>query len=71
MSLFRNRKQTHRHRKQTYGYQKGKVWGRDGLGAWDWHINTIVCGMDGQQGPAAQHWELYSIFCDNLYGKRI
>ena len=27
-------------------------WERDGLGVWDWHMNTIVCGMDGQQGPA-------------------
>ena len=27
-------KQTHRHRKQTYGYQRGKG-GRDKLGVWD------------------------------------
>ena len=26
MNLFAKQKQTHRHRKQTYGYQKGK-WG--------------------------------------------
>ena len=32
MNLFT--KQTHRHRKQTYGYQKGKK-GRDKLGIWD------------------------------------
>ena len=25
MNLFTKQKQTHRHRKQTYGYQKGKV----------------------------------------------
>ena len=24
MNLFTKQKQTHRHRKQTYGYQKGK-----------------------------------------------
>ena len=27
--LFTKQKQTHRHRKQTYGYQRGKVAGRD------------------------------------------
>ena len=27
-------KETHRHRKQTYGYQRGKG-GRDKLGIWD------------------------------------
>lgn len=30
-----NRNKTHRHRKQTYGYQKGN--GRDKLGVW---VNT-------------------------------
>ena len=35
MKLFTTQKQTHRHRKQTYGYQRGKVWGRDRLGIWD------------------------------------
>ena len=29
MNLFTKEKQTHRHRKQTYGYQMGKVAGRD------------------------------------------
>ena len=28
-------KWTHRHRTQTYGYPKGKGWGRDQLGVWD------------------------------------
>ena len=28
MNLFTKQKQTHRHRKQIYGYQKGK-WGRE------------------------------------------
>lgn len=28
-----------------------EVW-RDGLGAWDWHMNTEVNGMVGQWGPA-------------------
>ena len=28
MNLFTKQKQTHRHRKQIYGYQRGKVRGR-------------------------------------------
>ena len=27
MNLFTKQKQTHSHRKQTYGYQRRKVWG--------------------------------------------
>ena len=36
INLFPKQKETHRHRKQTYGYQRGK-WGRgrDKLGDWD------------------------------------
>ena len=34
MSLFTKQKQAQRHRKQTYGYQRGK-WGRDKLRIWD------------------------------------
>ena len=33
MNLFIKQKQTHRHRKQTYGYQRGKRRGK--LGGWD------------------------------------
>ena len=51
-NLFIKQKQTHRLWKQTYGYQRGKVEGRDGLRVWDWHMHTIVYGMNGQQGPA-------------------
>ena len=35
MNLFTKRKEIHRHRKQTDGYQRGKRGGRDKLGAWD------------------------------------
>ena len=34
VNLFTKQKQTHRYRKQTYGYQ-GVKWGRDKLGDWD------------------------------------
>ena len=36
MNLFTKQKNTHRYRKQTYGYQRGN-WGRDKLGVWDKH----------------------------------
>ena len=32
MKLFTKQKQTHSHRKQTYGYQRGKVGERDKSG---------------------------------------
>ena len=35
MNLFTKQKQTHRHRKKTYCYQRGKKEGRDRLGVWD------------------------------------
>ena len=33
--LFPKQKETHRHRKQTYGYQKERLTGRDKIGGWD------------------------------------
>ena len=36
MNLFTKQKETHRNRKQIYGYQRGKgSRGRDKLGGWD------------------------------------
>ena len=34
MNLLTKQKQTLRHRKQIYGYQRGR-WGRNKLGVWD------------------------------------
>ena len=34
-SELTKQKQTHRHRKQTYGFQRGKGWGRNKLRVWD------------------------------------
>ena len=48
----------------------GQVWGRYRLGVWDWHMHTTVYGMDGQLEPAVWCKELYSILCDNLWGKK-
>ena len=43
-------KQTHRYREQTHG-----CWGEgmDGLGVWDYQVQTSIYTMDKQQGPTA------------------
>ena len=41
MNLFTKQKQTHRHRKQIYGYQSGKG-KREKLGAWDKKTHTTI-----------------------------
>ena len=40
------------------------------IGSWGLAYYIIVYEMDGQQGRAVEHRELYSIFRDNLYEKR-
>ena len=37
--------------KNKHNYQRGQVGVRDRLGAWDWHMHTVVYGMDGQWKP--------------------
>ena len=72
MNLLKKKKQkqTHRHRKQTYGYQRGREWGKDKLGVWDQQIHTTIHKIDKQQGPAIQHRELISI-SSNLIEKNL
>ena len=50
-NLAMKQKQTHRHRKQTCGCQ-GRGVGKDGLEIWDQQMQTIICRMDKQPGPA-------------------
>ena len=64
MNLFTKQKQTLRHRKQSYSYQRGR--GRDKLGVWDLQIQTTIYKIDKQQGPTVQHRELYSVPRNNL-----
>ena len=45
MYVFAEEKQTHRLWEQTYGYQRGQVEWRDGLGVWDWRTHTAVYVM--------------------------
>ena len=57
--------------KWIYGYQEGKLEGRDRLGVWGWYIHTVIFKIGNQQGPTALHRKLCSIFWNNLKGKRI
>ena len=36
-------------------------------GVWNKNIHTTIYAIDNQQGSTIQHWELYSLFCNNLY----
>ena len=46
MNLFTKQKQTHRHRKQTFDYQRG--WGGDKLGVCDLHIHTTIYKINNE-----------------------
>ena len=52
MNLFQNRNRFTDFEKLMA--TKGDMWveGRHGLGVWDWHMHTELCGMTGQGGPA-------------------
>ena len=43
MNFLTKQKQTHKHRRQTYGYQRGKVERRDKLGMWEPHVHSTIC----------------------------
>ena len=45
MNLFTKQKQTYRHKKQTYGYQRGRG-ESDKLGVWDYQIKTTIYKID-------------------------
>ena len=40
-------------------------------GGWDWPVQTEVCGMTGQWGPAVQRKDLYPGFWGGLCRKRV
>ena len=66
-NLFMEQKQTQRHSKQNYGYQREKQGERrDELGVWDQQIQTAIFKID-KQGPTVQHRKLYLII--NYNGK--
>ena len=48
-------KQTHRHRKQMYGNQRGKVEEKDKLANQGRHVHITEFKTDNQQEPTVQH----------------
>ena len=62
-------KQNHRCRKQIYSYQREMMVERDNLGGWNQHRHPYIQKAGNQEGPTVQHRKLYSIHCNDLYGK--
>ena len=69
MNLFTKQKQAHRYRKQIYGYQRRKGWGRINQEFGISRYKLLYIKIEKQQGPTVQHMELCSIFCSNLSEK--
>ena len=70
MNVFTKQKQTVLKKKLmvTKGERCG---GREKLEVWDSHTHTTIYKIGNQQGPTVEHRELYSIYCNDLFGKRI
>ena len=52
INFFIKQKKNHRHRKKTYGSQRGKEQGgRDKLEVWDKQIQTTIYKIDKQKCP--------------------
>ena len=59
--LYCNEFLHHRHRKQTYGYQRGR-----GRVKEESESNMHTLKQSNEQGPNAERRELYPVFCNNL-----
>jgi len=68
----KKQKQTHKHRKQTYGYKRGEwCWGRHKLGVWDCRCKQLCMNYMGllySTGTIVNKWsdvvQLCPTFCD-------
>ena len=45
-NLLTKQNKTQRFQNQTYSYQRDNTGGRDKMGGWNWHLHTIMRGMD-------------------------
>ena len=61
MNVFTKWKQTQRPREPAYGYQEGRMGGRDSQGVWDQHIHSAVFRMDKQQRPTTAQETLLNV----------
>lgn len=41
-----------------------KKWGREGVGGWEYQMQTIIYRVGKQQSPTVQRGELYSVYWD-------
>ena len=70
--LFTKQKQTHRYRgKKNLQLPKGKRWGRDKLGVWDYQIQTTTYKIDKQQCSTCcwNTWNYIQYLVINCNGK--
>ena len=51
-----------------YMNTKGRIWGWDELGEWDWHIYTAMHGREITREEPAMCRELNSVLCGDLDG---
>ena len=51
-NLFPNRNRLREFKSKPMVTEGDRLWRRGELGIWDWHMHTVVNGMDGQWGPA-------------------
>ena len=68
MNLPMKPKQTHRHREQACGCQRGVGWRRDAVGGWYQQMQTIIYRVD-KQGTTIMHREPDLVFVINRSGK--
>ena len=59
-------KQTHKHRTETYGQQRGKGKEEGTNQEYCIKIQTTICKIDKQQKFTVQQRELYSMPCKNM-----
>ena len=61
-------KQIHRFRQGTYGQGTREKSGEGGR--WDWHVHTAIFKIDNQQRSTVYYRKIFSIFYNDLNGKR-
>ena len=66
-TYFKKQKKIHLHRKQAYGYQRGKEWGERYMNRSSGLTETQYCIYNRlTTGPTVQHKKVYSISYNNL-----
>ena len=69
INLFTKYKQTHKLQKQSYVCQKGKVWGKDKLGLWDYYNIYTLLYISRQQRATVEYRETIQYSVVTYMGK--